>query len=108
MAIHEVLIQRYGGLLGIRDENLLHSALEAPKVAFGGKEMYPSPYAKVAVYLFHLAKNHPFQDGNKRTAFAAVLLFLESNHKKMRFKNIDLEELVVKVAKGEMDKERLS
>jgi len=104
---HNELLDKFGGLQGIRDENLLHSALEAPKMSFGGEEMYPSVFEKAAAYLYHLAKNHPFYDGNKRTAYVATLAFLKVNHAPIRFPIEDLEQVVVDVADGKMDKEKL-
>lgn len=108
LAIHDQLITRFGGLPGLRDKNLLYSALEAPKVAFGNKEMYPSIFEKAAAYLYHLARNHPFNDGNKRTAYVAVLAFLKANQAKINFKIQDLEQIVVDVANGKIDKEMLA
>lgn len=105
--IHRVMIQRFGGLGGIRDENLLMSALEAPKASFAGCELYPSILEKAAVYLYHLVKNHPFTDGNKRTAYFVTLLFLEANGIDCRFEKTDLEDVVVRTAAGMLSKEQL-
>ena len=102
------LLTQFGGLPGIRDQNLLYSALEAPKMAFGGSEMYPSIFEKAAAYLYHLIKNHPFNDGNKRTAFVSTLAFLEINQVKISFKISDLEEIVVEVANGHIGKKELA
>ena len=88
--------------------NLLHSALEAPKASFGGKDMYPSVYEKAAAYLYHLAKNHPFNDGNKRTSYVTALAFLKANQALMKFKIADLESVVVDTANGKLDKEQLA
>jgi death-on-curing protein len=75
IAFHDTLIEKFGGLSGIRDKNLLYSALNAPKVSFGGKDMYSSIPEKAAVYLYHIAKNHPFNDANKRTAYVTAIAF---------------------------------
>jgi death-on-curing protein len=69
--------------------------------------MYPSIFEKAAIYLYSLAKNHPFNDANKRTAFQATWIFLKANNSKIPFKKEDLEEVVVLVAKGKMDKDEL-
>lgn len=106
-SFHDDLIKEFGGLSGMRDTNLLLSALEAPKASFGGKEMYPLIYEKAAIYLYHIAKNHPFNDGNKRTAFVVSLAFLKANHVSIPFKIADLEQIVVDVANGIMNKETL-
>jgi death on curing protein len=105
---HDILLKKFGGLPGIRDTNLLHSALESPKASFEGKEMYPSIYEKAAAYLYHLAKNHPFNDGNKRTSYVTALAFLKSNETPIKFKISDLESVVVATANGKLDKEHLT
>lgn len=102
------MLQRFGGLPGIRDKNLLHSAIEAPKAAFGGKDMYPSIFDKAAAYLYHLAKNHPFNDANKRTAYVSALVFLKANHMSISFKKETLEQLVIGVAEGKIEKSELA
>jgi death on curing protein len=78
-AIHARSIQDFGGSLGIRDRGLLDSALAMPGASFGGEEMHPSLAEKAAAYAFHIVKNHPFIDGNKRTALAVALWFLHLN-----------------------------
>lgn len=82
----KTLIEMYGGHPGIRDLNLLQSALDAPKASFQNKQMYPSISDKGAALLFHLAKNHPFFDANKRTAYVSVLAFLRSIHTNLSLK----------------------
>ena len=108
IAFHDILLEEFGGLSGIRDKNLLHSALDAPKASFGGKEMYPTIYEKAAAYLYHIARNHPFNDGNKRTAYVAALAFLNANHAPIKFQISNLEQIVVDVANGKLDKEKLA
>jgi len=108
ISFHDDLLDNFGGLPGIRDKKLLLSALHAPKASFNGQEMYPTICEKAAVYLYHIAKNHPFNDGNKRTAFVATLAFLKANHTAIKFKTTDLEQLVVDVANGNISKDRLA
>ena len=77
LAIHEKLIERFGGLQGIRDEGLLDSALNKPLHVFNyGK---PTVFELAASYALGIVKNHPFLDGNKRTGFVAAALFIEAN-----------------------------
>ena len=77
LAIHEKLIERFGGLQGIRDEGLLDSALNKPLHVFNyGK---PTIFELAASYALGIVKNHPFLDGNKRTGFVAAALFIEAN-----------------------------
>jgi death-on-curing protein len=106
--LHDVMLKRYGGLPGIRDKNLLWSATDAPKVAIFRQEMYPCIHEKAATYLYHLVCNHPFNDANKRTGYAATLIFLEINNAKQVFKKEELENLVIQIAKGKETKERIT
>jgi death-on-curing protein len=73
--IHETLIKKYGGSHGTRDKNLLESAVARPAMSAFGKDAYPDTYLKAAVLLYSLIKNHPFIDGNKRTAFGGMHIF---------------------------------
>jgi death-on-curing protein len=107
ISIHDDLLKNFGGLSGIRDKNLLLSALEMPKIAFGNKKMYPSIFGKTAAYLYHLVQNHPFNDGNKRTAYVVVLVFLEINHATIKFEINDLEQIVLTTANGKLNKTQL-
>ena len=69
LTIHQILIEQFGGSHGIRDKGLLESALAQPKATFFGELLHPTIYEQAGAYLYHIAKNHPFLDGNKRTAF---------------------------------------
>jgi death on curing protein len=75
LAIHDDQIASFGGTPGVRDEGLLQSALAQPQATFGGQLLHPSIAEKAAAYLYPLAMNHPFWDGNKRTAFAVMDTF---------------------------------
>ena len=77
--IHEIIIQQTGGLPGLRDGSMLHSAVARPFATFAGEELYPSDYAKAAALFHSLIKSHPFMDGTKRTAFTAAIYFLENS-----------------------------
>src|SRR3990170_9070700 len=79
LAIHQEVLAAHGGLGGLRDRALLESAVAAPQASFGGKPLLQDPIEMAAAYLFHLCRNHPFADGNKRTALAASLVFLQVN-----------------------------
>lgn len=81
--------------------------LQTPKASFDGKEMYPSIYEKATVYMYHIAKNHPFNDGNKRTAYVVVLAFLKANNALIKFKVKNLESIVIEVANGNISKNEL-
>jgi death on curing protein len=79
LAIHAHLIERYGGSPGIRDLGLLRSALAMPEASFGGETLHATLYEQAAAYCFHIVKNHPFVDGNKRVGLAVALAFLRLN-----------------------------
>jgi len=79
LAIQEIAIKAHGGTPGLRDAALLESAVAAPQASFGGEPLMKEGIEIAAAYLFYLCRNHPFLDGNKRTALAACLVFLESN-----------------------------
>jgi len=78
-AIHAEVLAAHGGAHGIRDETLLESAVAAPQATMMGQPLISDPIEIAAAYLFYLCRNHAFVDGNKRTALAACLVFLESN-----------------------------
>ena len=79
LRIHADQIQRYGGRNGVRDFGLLESALAMPRASFGGEWLHRDTYEMAAAYGFHLCRNHPFIEGNKRTGLASALVFLELN-----------------------------
>lgn len=79
LIIHTDQIERYGGSHGIRDINLLESALFRPQSSFGGEDLYPNFFDKATVLVHSLLLNHAFVDGNKRTAIASLLVFLKLN-----------------------------
>lgn len=104
IALHSDQIQRYGGLPGLRDMALLSSALGAPRATFGGEFLHPNLFEMAAAYLFHLVKNHPFLDGNKRVGLAAALIFLWMNDQKIDAEESSLYDLVLGVAEGRATK----
>lgn len=78
-AIHDEVLAAHGGSPGLRDAALLESAVAAPQATYGGEALLKDVVEIAAAYLFYLCSNHPFVDGNKRTALAACLVFLEAN-----------------------------
>ncbi len=80
IAIHDDLIDTFGGSLGIRDEGLLESALAQPQASFFGNLLHSTIQKQAAAYLYHICKNHPFIDGNKRTALGVMEAFLGMNN----------------------------
>ena len=79
LAIHDLAVSKYGGSHGIRDIGLVDSAVARPKSTFGGADLYPGIFEKAGALLQSLLKNHPFVDGNKRTALASAAIFLQMN-----------------------------
>src|SRR5262245_50033502 len=79
LEIHRQQIERFGGRPGVRDVGLLDSALAMPAAGIGGERLHGDAYEMAAAYLFHLAKNHPFFDGNKRVAAHSAYVFLSLN-----------------------------
>lgn len=104
LALHADQIARYGGAPGIRDVALLESALGAPQATFAGALLHGSVEEIAAAYLFHLVKNHPFVDGNKRTGLAVAIAFLGLNDLWLEADEDALVELVVGVADGTLGK----
>jgi death-on-curing protein len=78
-AIHRAVLNAHGGSPGLRDAGLLESAVSAPQASYDGKPLFSDPIEAGAAYLHYLCQNHPFIDGNKRTALAACLVFLDAN-----------------------------
>lgn len=77
--VHDTVLAAHGGSPGLRDARLLESAVAAPQASFGGQALIKGGIEIAAAYLFYICRNHPFIDGNKRTALASCLVFLESN-----------------------------
>jgi death-on-curing protein len=107
LEVHRELIERYGGAGGIRDAGLLDSALALPQAGSGDTYFHDFPAEMAAAYLFHIARNHPFVDGNKRTALAAALLFLELNGIPYKLTEDEAVEIVMGVAGSTIDKAEL-
>jgi death on curing protein len=108
LKLHELQIEVFGGSTGIRDLGLLESALAQPESTFGGELLHPTIGSQAAAYLYHLAKNHPFVDGNKRTAFAVMEAFLGLNGYVLVLDNAETYQLVIQVAQSEISKEDLT
>ena len=103
--LHSRLIQRAGGADGVRDMGLLASALARPRATFGGDDLYPDLWSKAAALMHSLLHNHPFIDGNKRTAVAAMGIFLELNGYELTTCNEAVLDFTRRVVKGAIDLE---
>jgi death-on-curing protein len=108
LALHQTMIDDFGGSSGVRDSGLLESALAQPQATFAGELLHATIHEQAAAYLFHLSRNHPFIDGNKRTACAVMETFLELNGYLLNLSDEDEYNLVLQVAQGNILKEELS
>ena len=107
LLLHRIMAQATGGSIGVRDEGLLESALEAAFSGFGDKEFYPTKEEKGARLGYNLISNHAFVDGNKRIGMYVMLTFLEVNGIHMDCTNDDVAETGLAVASGKMDYDAL-
>jgi death-on-curing protein len=110
LAIHREVLAAHGGGAGVRDQTLLESAVAAPQATYGGIPVMSDTIEVAAAYLFYICRNHPFVDGNKRTALASCLVFMERNgllaSDAPGFANIDAwEALVLDVAASRLDRD---
>ncbi|WP_375468844.1 type II toxin-antitoxin system death-on-curing family toxin [uncultured Nostoc sp.] len=106
--IHQDEINSFGGTSGVRDEGLLDSALAQPQATFDGELLHLTIHEQAAAYLYHLAMNHPFIDGNKRTAFAVMDTFITLNGYSLNLSQEQAYNLVIQVVLKEISKEELS
>jgi len=107
LLILEDQIRNYGGAYGVRDLNLLSSAIYMPESSFSGNYLHDTIPAMAAAYAFHLCQNHPFIDGNKRVALACSLVFLDINGYDFICDEETLYNKMMDVAKGDVKKEEL-
>lgn len=107
LLLHQLISEETGGSVGVRDEGLLESALEAAFSSFGGQEFYPTKEEKGARLGYNLISNHAFVDGNKRIGVYVMLTFLEVNGIRLDCTNDDVVKIGLGVADGSMDYEAL-
>lgn len=105
--LHEMLIKESGGSKGVRDINLLESALYSPLQTFGDQELYPDDLDKIVSISHSLIKNHSFIDGNKRIGTLVLYMLLSENGYELEWTDEEVIEIGLKVANGEMRKEDL-
>lgn len=106
--IHKNQIENYGGEEGIRDFSLLSSAIAIPRSTFDGNYLYKDIFEMAAAYIYHISQNHPFVDGNKRTALASGLVFLDFNKIDLNDPDEELYEMMMTVASGKMYKDEIA
>lgn len=103
LRLHFQVIKDYGGSHGVRDEGRLLSVEQAPQQAVFGEEQYKTVFDKAAVYLRNIIADHPFVDGNKRTAVTVCGVFLLRNGYKLTAAPKELEDFAVTVATDHLD-----
>ena len=104
LSLHAEQIRLFGGASGIRDVALLQSALGSTEATFDGVFLHETIFAMAATYLYGICRNHPFIDGNKRTAVATALTFLELNGVEVDADEDAFYDLVIGVAEGRVSK----
>lgn len=108
LAIHAMNIRKTGGGDGVRDMGLLESAIAQPSATFGGQFLHADIPEMAAAYLFHICKNHPFIDGNKRTALAVALIFFGMNQVRLLKDTDAFEQLTLGTACGTISKAEIA
>jgi death on curing protein len=106
--LHQLLLHQTGGSAGIRDLGGLQSALAQPRATFDGRDLHPTIVQKAAALAFSLALNHPFVDGNKRVAHAAMEVFLQLNGWELVGTVDEQERLMLDLADGQIPREQLT
>ena len=106
--LYQRLIQETGGTMGLRDEGLLESAVYRPQASFGGQDLYPDLFSKVAALGHSLVSNHPFIDGNKRVGFEAMRLMLRLNGHDIHASTDTKYAFVMDMAKGKLTEQAIA
>lgn len=106
--LHAIQLDRFGGHEGLRDAGLLESALAMPQAGFGEQFAHADLFEMAAAYLFHLVKNHPFADGNKRVGLHAAYVFLHLNGWLLQMPEEAAYNLVIATAEGRATKTEIA
>ena len=107
LAVHGLLIKRFGGAVGLREKGLLEAALARPYQTFDGKELYAEPISKAAAVFESLIQNHPFVDGNKRVAYVLMRLTLLEAGLDIHATQLEKYELVMSAAEGQIARDEI-
>ncbi|MBO7424536.1 MAG: type II toxin-antitoxin system death-on-curing family toxin [Clostridiales bacterium] len=101
--LHNLIYERYGGNVGVLNEDMLDSALQAPFQTFGGEDLIPDTKEKIVRLAYGLIKNHAFQDGNKRIGALVLLMLLELNGYHVNTTNEEFADIIIGIAASEKD-----
>lgn len=100
LLLHKILIEKSGGLHGVKNMGLLESALAQANMSFAGQDLYKNDYEKISAIVYSLATNHPMNDGNKRIATGMLILLCEENGIKIKFTQEELIYLGLELGKN--------
>ena len=103
LSFHKEMEQIFVMEKGIHDQGLLESAVNVPFQTFGGNDLYPTVFDKAARLCYGLAKDHPFRDGNKRTAVHSMLVYLAVCDITITYSSQEMEDTIISIADGRMD-----
>jgi death-on-curing protein len=106
--LHSRLIKETGGGQGVRNLGMLLSTLGRPQAAFEGKELYPDLFSKTAALMDSLVRNHPFLDGNKRTAITSAALFLRINGYRLVVENDEMVRFTMACAQSQLSLDQIA
>lgn len=102
LAIHQTLLDAFGGAAGVREAGLLQSAIERPFAGFGESEFYKTPAEKAAALVESIVKNHPFVDGNKRTGYVLMRLLLMQAGQDLHATQDEKYDFIIGIASGQL------
>lgn len=108
LAIHHREVEKFGGHHGLRDLNLLESAVHRSQASFMGEDLYPTIFDKAAALMHSLLMNHAFIDANKRTAITSTAYFLHLNGQEIKMKQAEVVEFALKVESKKMSLDQIS
>lgn len=108
LELHAMQLESYGGATGVRESELLESAVMTPQGFFGGQYVHGDIYEMAAAYAFHIDENQPFVDGNKRAALASALVFLDWHDVEIEDSGEELYKAMIGIAQKKLDKPGLA
>ena len=108
LLIHERILDKFGGAGGLSNWRLLDSAVNRPRAVFAGRELYPDLFTKTAALGHSLVLNHPFVDGNKRTAWEAMHTFIEENGYSLQVEHDEIVELMLRIEDKNLGVEQIA